>query len=630
MKKLLLALPILLTFSVVNAQSVLVTNNGALTSIQSGCIVSVKTSSIHNQGGQIHNAGRMTIEGHLINDDTITGGGSNGIFSVEGDWENNGIFVADQSFVDLYGANQAIKGSSVSSFYRLGLSGSGVKSMNIDAITSNTLDIGTLELATGDHRMTVTNPNTNSVVFSTGFVSSTNNGRLVRATNSTNAYMFPVGSSLGTPRYRPVEVKPSASGNNEYGVRMANVDATTEGFDRNVNLNLCEINPNFYHQIDRVSGSDAADLKFFFDPSDGNYTVNAHWQNLPQWESMGTPTAGVFGPFNTLTTQGWNGFNLPAYALAAPAPVVSFTGLSSSYCATNSSVTLTGTPSGGSFSGPGVTGSSFNPSNAGAGSHTITYEYDNGQGCVVTHQEQVFVSNGPNPIITQQGSSQICFGDTVTLGTSTPYQTYSWSPNGETTQTIDVSTSGSYSVTVTDSIGCPGTASNVTSILVYPPTFAVITAVGDTLYSTPAASYQWYFNGAAIPGATNQSHVAQVSGVYQVVIVDEFGCSDESPLVEFSPSVNPDGIGENDLIQSIALYPNPGSGQFVLNAQFSQHAKVKVELTDMLGQLMQPAKEFFAEQLIEAYDLDDVANGVYFVRVTVDNQYQRTIRYIKN
>ncbi len=630
MKKLLLALPILLSCSVVSAQSVLVTNNGALTSVQSGCIVSIKTSSVHNQGGQIHNAGRITVEGDLINDDTLTGGGGNGIFNIEGDWENNGTFIADQSFVNLNGANQAIEGSSVSSFYDLSLNGSGVKSMNIDAITTNNLDISTFELATGDFRMTVTNPSTNSLDFTTGFVSSTNNGRLVRATNSTNAYMFPVGSSLGTPRYRPVEVTPSANGNNEYGVRMANVDATTEGFDRSINLNICEVNPNFYHQIERVTGSDAADLKFFFDPADGNFSINAHWQNLPQWESMGTPVAGVSGPFNTLTSQGWNNYTLPAFALAAPAPIVSFTGLSNSYCASNSSVSLSGTPVGGSFSGPGITGNSFNPANAGAGSHTITYEYDNGQGCVVAHQEQVLVSAGPDPVITQQGPSEICFGDTVTLSTSNPYQSYSWSPNGETTQSIQVSSSGSYSVTVTDSIGCPGTATNITSILVFPPTFAVITAVGDTLYSTPAVSYQWYYNGAPIPGATNQSHVAQVSGVYQVVIVDEFGCSDESPLVEFSPSGNPDGIGEDHIIKGIALYPNPGSGQFVLDAQFSKHTKIRVELTDMLGQLIKPAKEFYAEELIEAYDLDDVANGVYFVRVIVDDAQHRTIRYIKN
>lgn len=630
MKKLILALPICLIFSVSSAQSVLVTNNGALTSIQQGCIVSVVTSSVHNQGGQIQNAGRLTVEGDLINDDIITGGGAAGIFNILGDWENNGTFSADQSFVNLNGANQAIKGSSVTSFYNLNLNGSGIKSMNVDAITSNILDLSVFELATGDYRMTVTNPNTNSVAFATGgFVSSTNSGRLVRATNSTSAYMFPVGSSTGTPRYRPIEVTPSASTNNEYGVRMANVDATTEGFDRSVNLDICEVNPDFYHQIDRVSGSDAADLKFFFDPSDGNYTINAHWQNLPQWESMGTPVSGTSGPFNTLTSQGWNNFNLPAYALAIPAPQVSFTGLSANYCTANSPSTLSGTPSGGIFSGPGISGNTFNPTTAGLGTHTITYEYDNGQGCVVTHQEQVQVSPGPTPVITQQGPSQICFGDTVTLGTASTYQSYLWSPGNQITPTIDVYASGSYSVTVTDGNGCSGSASSSTTILVYPPTFAVISAIGDTLYSTPAVSYQWYYNGVAIPGATNQSHWAQQSGTYHVIIVDENGCSDISPLVEFSPSQEPDGINENN-IYSLVLYPNPGSGQFVLNAHFSKHSKVRVEITDILGQLIRPTDEFYAEEMIRSYNLDEMANGIYFVRVTVDEGQQRTIRYVKN
>lgn len=630
MKKLILALPICLIFSASSAQSVLVTNNGAIASVQQGCIVSVRTSSVHNAVGEFHNAGRVTVEGDYINDDITTGGGGNGIFNVEGDWENNATFTADQSVVNLNGGNQAVQGTVVSNFYDLTLNGSGVKSLGINAVVANSIDLTSLEFATNNFNLTVANPNPNAISLTTGFVSSTGAGRLVRATNSTSAYLFPVGSSAGTPRYRPLEITPASTSNNEYAARMANVDPTSEGFDRSINLDLCQINSDFYHQIDRISGNDAADLKFFFDPSDGNYTINAHWQNVPQWESMGTPVTGTSGSFNTLTSLGWNNFNLPAYALAAPAPQVSFTGLAASYCVGSSSVTLTGSPSGGTFSGQGISGNTFNPNAAPTGTHTITYSYDNGQGCVTTHDEQVLVSAAPSPIITIQGANELCYGDTAVLGTATTYDTYSWFPNGEATPSIEVYESGNYSVTVTNSAGCSGTASNSTTVLVFPPTFAVISAVGDTLYSTPAVSYQWYYNGAAIPGATNQSHVALVSGTYQVIITDQYGCSDESPLVEFSPTGNNPGFAENEIIQSLALYPNPGSGQFVLNGQFAQYTKVNVEITDMLGQLIRPMDEFYTDNMVKTYDLDDIANGVYFVRITADNQQQRTIRYVKN
>src|SRR5690606_22837127 len=42
----------------------------------------------------------------------------------------------------------------------------------------------------------------------------------------------------------------------------------------------------------------------------------------------------------------------------------------------NGPLALTGYPAGGAFSGPGVSGNSFNPSTAGVGTHTITYTHN--------------------------------------------------------------------------------------------------------------------------------------------------------------------------------------------------------------------------------------------------------------
>ena len=46
-----------------------------------------------------------------------------------------------------------------------------------------------------------------------------------------------------------------------------------------------------------------------------------------------------------------------------------------------SPLTLTGNPSGGTFSGSGITGNSFNPTTAGLGSHSILYNYTDGNSC---------------------------------------------------------------------------------------------------------------------------------------------------------------------------------------------------------------------------------------------------------
>ena len=50
-----------------------------------------------------------------------------------------------------------------------------------------------------------------------------------------------------------------------------------------------------------------------------------------------------------------------------------------------------------------------------------------------------------------------CDGNKITLDAGAiGGATYTWAPNGETTQTIDVSTTGTYSVEITDPMGCTG------------------------------------------------------------------------------------------------------------------------------------------------------------------------------
>lgn len=64
---------------------------------------------------------------------------------------------------------------------------------------------------------------------------------------------------------------------------------------------------------------------------------------------------------------------------AVPNP--SITNLPSSYCLDDATINLNGSPTGGTFSGPGVTGSTFDPLSAGVGTHQVTYSYTDGNGC---------------------------------------------------------------------------------------------------------------------------------------------------------------------------------------------------------------------------------------------------------
>jgi len=64
-----------------------------------------------------------------------------------------------------------------------------------------------------------------------------------------------------------------------------------------------------------------------------------------------------------------------------PLPTVTLTGLDTLYDVNDAAVTMTGTPAGGVFSGPGVTGNTFDPAVAGVGIHQVIYNYSDAFGC---------------------------------------------------------------------------------------------------------------------------------------------------------------------------------------------------------------------------------------------------------
>ena len=73
-------------------------------------------------------------------------------------------------------------------------------------------------------------------------------------------------------------------------------------------------------------------------------------------------------------------------------PVVTMGTVSSPLCLANAPVTLSGSPSGGTFSGTGVVGNTFDPSVSGQGTFSLLYDYMDGNGCSATDTKTVNVS----------------------------------------------------------------------------------------------------------------------------------------------------------------------------------------------------------------------------------------------
>lgn len=134
------------------------------------------------------------------------------------------------------------------------------------------------------------------------------------------------------------------------------------------------------------------------------------------------------------------------------------------------------------------------------------------------------------PIVSLGNDTGICAGGSVSLNAENPGATYLWS-NAATTQTINVSTGGSYSVAVTNANGCVGDDTIV--ITAYP---TVIVALGnDTSICADielildaeisGADYMWD------DASTIGTRIIDAAGTYYVTVTDTNGCTATDTIV---------------------------------------------------------------------------------------------------
>ena len=130
---------------------------------------------------------------------------------------------------------------------------------------------------------------------------------------------------------------------------------------------------------------------------------------------------------------------------------------------------------------------------------TVTTTYivsaSNTLGCVDFDTIVVTVNPLPSGLITANGTTSFCFGNSVTL-TAGNANNYSWSPNGETTQSIVVTTSGNYAVTIIDSNSCENSAAQTVTVYNLPNVSAgsdanLCNGASMQLNATGANTYTW-------------------------------------------------------------------------------------------------------------------------------------------
>jgi len=249
--------------------------------------------------------------------------------------------------------------------------------------------------------------------------------------------------------------------------------------------------------------------------------------------------------------------------LPAPDPTVTASG-PVSFCA-GGSVTLTaesGTGytyqwSDGAGPIPGATNVSHTTGATGTYFATVT----NASGCsTITSVTNVTSNPLPYAGISPVGPTAVCAGTTVTLNAITGgTYSYQWYKNGTmisgaTGSSLYVTTTGGYRVRVVNTTtGCTNiTAADTMVIVVSSPSVLALTPVkfcwgGSSLLSTnvsaagSAISYQWFRDGAAIPGATSPTYSANETGSYACNISVPGSCTALTTAVNVSemPLPNP-------------------------------------------------------------------------------------------
>lgn len=220
-------------------------------------------------------------------------------------------------------------------------------------------------------------------------------------------------------------------------------------------------------------------------------------------------------------------------------------------CVSGSAVTLSGTPSGGTFSGPGVTGNSFNPSTAGTGTKTITYSYTDSHGCSNSATTSIVVN--ALPVVSAGTYSPVCVNvPSVTLSGSPSGGTFSGP--GVTGNSFNPSTAGAGSRTVTYTYNngqCSNTANATIVVNALPDVNAGLDGQLDcstpttTLHgssSTPGAAFSWTAsNGGSISANANSSSpTINAHGTFTLTVTSPAGCSaSDVAQVIFDPCIFP-------------------------------------------------------------------------------------------
>lgn len=340
---------------------------------------------------------------------------------------------------------------------------------------------------------------------------------------------------------------------------------------------------------------------------------------------------------------------------AIPATITAST--ATSFCQ-GGNVTLTANSGSAYLWSTGATSQSINVSNSGTFTVTVT---NNGIPSV-SPGTTVTVWPLPTATITAGGSTSICSGSSVTL-TAGSATSYYWLPGGQTSQSITVSTAGSYQVRVTNAYGCSQTsaATNVTvsscsttcdkpyglSTLGVTSNSATIswmnpftgqtnfqvklknmntgyiyvtgqvsyTATTITVGANSGTSYRWWVRSWC--GSVKSTYAGYLTFTTPLPRTQTANAMDEDYFEPLYPDTEGESLYMDKITAQFGVYPNPAINEVMISYQSASDKPVMVTITDVHGKVILTRELTTAEGLnLHSIETTSYLRGVYMVQIT--------------
>ncbi len=385
---------------------------------------------------------------------------------------------------------------------------------------------------------------------------------------------------------------------------MGSIEVENEEIDcSSLNLNITSNN---------ISCNGAMDGSINAITSGGSPEYIYQWSNGMSTASISNLSAGTY----QVTITDINGCSVTrSTQITEAAPLLANLTATSDPC-NSIGGTLSVDPSGG-MSGYQVSwsngGSGFTNNITQSGNYQVTIT--DAAGCSITDAISITVSNDIM-VLDVSVESITCAGDNDgsatanVTGGSGPY-TYNWS-NGSTQSTISNLSSGTYSVEITDAMGCQ--RNQVFTVTAPAPIALNCTGTPENngadgfvqvSGSGGSAPYQYIWStgdtGSFIQGITN--------GNYDVTVTDQNGCSSSCTVNLFPTNTEiPANFAE------LKVFPNPASEQLFVQADLLENEVVKISLVNLIGQTVR-VETTSGTTIRSTIQVTDLAAGTYLLRL---------------